>query len=146
MPNTNFEYAYDKNEIIYCIFCDENYKRGNTHIHCNSKAHMDMRFAFLKLRPRNTLYCTDKGGCPHLIEEDSDFWCAIGYESCYGKRGELRTGKEFGEDPKRPWRPLACKKSITGREGFGKGGSEINRIQEYKSVGQGQTEEEVNDL
>jgi len=145
MPNTNFSYNDYSENILYCVFCDINYKYKDTFIHCHSKHHLASRFAMLRLRPRgNAMFCTDDDGCPHLIEEDNDFWCAVGYESCYGKRGELRTGKEFGEDDRKPWRPLACTKAITGREGFGRNGSEVITIPVYKSVGQGQREEEEN--
>jgi hypothetical protein len=145
MTNATFSYGDVEDSDVYCVFCDVNYKHKDAFIHCNSQLHMENRFAMLALRPRTgTLFCTDGDICPHLIEEDNDFWCGVGYESCYGKRGELRTGKEFGEDARKPWRPLSCTKAITGREGFGKNGSEILKIKHYKSVGQGQREEDEN--
>ena len=52
--------------------------------------------------------CTDvesndgeSDGCRHLIEEDGDWWCGIGFESVYGKRGELSSRDGV-------WRPLEC--------------------------------------
>ena len=119
MSNKDFDYNDNQNEIVYCVFCDENYKYGNTFIHKTSKSHMDKRMLMLRNIPKQSEFCvTDSQSddpearsseeCPHLIEEDGDWWCGIGFESVYGKRGELRTGKEFLENERKPRRPMGC--------------------------------------
>lgn len=109
MPNNNFNYEDNSEDIIYCVFCDENYKYKNTFTHKYSQLHMDNRMAMLRNIPRFSEFCVaENEECPHLIEEDGDWWCGIGFESVYGKRGELRTGKEFMENERKPRRPMEC--------------------------------------
>lgn len=108
MSNKDFEYNDRYDEIIYCVFCDENYKHQNTFDHKNSKSHIFKRLAMLHNIPKQSEFCNSDEECPHLIEEDSDWWCGIGFESVYGKRGELRTGKEFMENERKPRRPTEC--------------------------------------
>ena len=141
MSNSSFSFQDTDNEDIYCVFCDINYKYGQIRYHCNSKIHMDNRIAMLRIIPKGSLFCKDDGNeCPHLIEEDNDWWCGIGFESIYGKRGELRTGKEFGEDERKPQRPLSCQRSGIGSIGKdGKWNSDLkpNVLLEGGSQGQG---------
>lgn len=117
MPNNNFQYNDRSEDIVYCVFCDENYKYKHTFTHKHSKLHMDNRMAMLRNIPRFSEFCVAESKadstngdleCPHLIEEDGDWWCGIGFESVYGKRGELRTGKEFMENERKPRRPMEC--------------------------------------
>ena len=109
MPNTYFDYADNSEEIIYCVFCDENYKYKNTFQHKHSKAHRDNRMAMLRNIPKQSEFCNGNDEeCPHLVEENGDWWCGIGFESVYGKMGELRTGKEFMENERKPRRPMEC--------------------------------------
>lgn len=115
MPNNNFQYNDRSEDIVYCVFCDENYKYKHTFTHKHSQLHMDNRMAMLRNIPRFSEFCngdltvrSPNEECPHLIEEDGDWWCGIGFESVYGKRGELRTGKEFMENERKPRRPMEC--------------------------------------
>ena len=109
LTNSTFNYRDNREDIVYCIFCDENYKYGNVFNHKNSKSHMENRMAMLWNIPKHSEFCVDNDDeCPHLVEEDNDWWCGIGFESVYGKRGELSTGKEFMENDRKPRRPMEC--------------------------------------
>lgn len=103
-----FDYAdieVDEDEDRYCIFCDANFLTSEFMEHHISEFHVTNRKEKLEARNPDADTC---GACMYLqVEEDVNFYCDLGFDSPFAKKGYLNCEQE--DDGRYvPRRPTSC--------------------------------------